>query len=151
MNVIKLNALKALALGHRLTKGRLIMGEVPVSLAVGRADSLVSIFSNMKLVRRAAEQAALVRHADVLLWTWTAMNYEEDIPEELEEESEDTDVASDSSAGSDAEHWETSRRLTCSSTKPCLPHEGNWCTCSNFSHFLHDGDDIGKLYFVRVA
>eukprot|EP00955_Chlamydomonas_euryale_P110995 366030-Chlamydomonas_euryale.AAC.15 len=57
----------------------------------------------MKLVRRvaiagrAAMQAALGRHADVLPWTWTAMNYEEDMPKELEE-SEDMDVASDSSA-----------------------------------------------------
>eukprot|EP00955_Chlamydomonas_euryale_P063139 358572-Chlamydomonas_euryale.AAC.1 len=71
-------------------------------LSVSRADSLVSIFSNMKLVRNGAKQAALGKHADALPWPWMAMDGEEDIQEEEPEDiAELMDLASESDADAD--------------------------------------------------
>eukprot|EP00955_Chlamydomonas_euryale_P028405 299236-Chlamydomonas_euryale.AAC.1 len=40
-------------------------------LTVACADTLISIFSNMKLVRRAAIQKVAEQQHDAIPWTWT--------------------------------------------------------------------------------
>mmetsp|Transcript_31587 Transcript_31587/g.94180 ORF Transcript_31587/g.94180 Transcript_31587/m.94180 type:complete len:145 (-) Transcript_31587:3-437(-) len=54
-------------------------------LTVSRADTLVSIFTNMQLVRRAAKQAAAGQHTDAIPWTWIAHEHDDE-EEQLEEE-----------------------------------------------------------------
>lgn len=59
-------------------------------LNISRADTLVSIFTNMQMVRRGAKQAAVGQHADAIPWTWVENAEEEEMPEE--ELPEDMDV-----------------------------------------------------------
>jgi len=68
-------------------------------LTVARADALVSIFSNMKLVRRAAQQAAAGQHHDAIPWTWTVMEEDEELPEETAEEEAAQDGIIDVASG----------------------------------------------------